>query len=424
MRLYGLALAAGLVVSASEINRHERQPLVEPVVISRCGAEDPGDNGFVLAVLGEGFPQDQRGLLKHRVDEVLCRALETDPVLASIAKHITIKTIAVDSDTDEIARTGHEARTALKLGYNGLRAACFFSPSDATKDLVPFYAARAIRSYSFAIVMANLPDQNTGCTIGSFSYMSSGIDWATAAHELGHLLYLSDEYADQEGDGHMPATLATANCAADANPWWLNQVAGSSQVRGCNHYGNLTRGFDSCRMNKPGDDFCSVCKHLLQGLFVAPPQLGSALHFTQLAIELVANQDGSLKTAKVIRTSDVVGAPINARVRWSEATALLLSDGKAVTGGLASGGVFNNANRLVSRAYGGSSNVPHTTAPALSSVVSVQVPALSGEALKSSDVEFRVVRSAGKPTDGPAPEILNDLAKLPSILKVQHLQIR
>jgi hypothetical protein len=154
---------------------------------------------YNLVVMGDGFqdtPTDQ-ALFNNYVHHVILQQWLTNDIHPEILNAMNIYRVNTFSEDSGVTRVDANGRvtlrrdTALGFRYSGEWSRCWTEGGDG----VMLAATLAVPEVDQAIVVLNETSGGGGCTRGNYFTITLADDWATSAHEFGHLFGdLGDEY--------------------------------------------------------------------------------------------------------------------------------------------------------------------------------------------------------------------------------------
>ena len=313
---------------------------IEPLV-----DHGPPESSINVAILGDGYTEEEREEFEKDARTVSDRLLDASP----IAEHADLFNV------NKIWTPSNESGAGYDCNHVGADPDCeqdfrdtafrttFVIPAIADEygfpiddisdrvamplDIADIYEIAALAAYDEVIMIAN-SDKFSGFA-GAYVAMVTNYDDRerfpdTAVHEVGHTLgLLGDEYYVQQDACYyheptipLPVNIATRDDAEqddDEFKWaeWVDddtpmptpsyfsdfgdghQVGAFSPAYNCDF---LVRPVDECMMKSSGEDFCPVCAQQMVRRFYSliPPSDGSGLHVDVRA-------DGTVEVSAPVR---------------------------------------------------------------------------------------------------------------------------
>jgi len=239
---------------------------------------------ITILLLGDGYDSSNAGMFMQQSKPAVITA--ANEVAAIAGAKIVVNTLPLAT---------HNGSSPLGLSYNGYRETCFFDrPADLTDRIDRQAAAQGVQARDFTIVVYGAAPKG-GCSKDGIMIVSGNTGTDSIEHEFGHSLGgLYDEGAhtyDDPAYGGNPC-IGDHNCSSDFRnlPWTptatvtapdsTNDTTAIAAFSGCDGFQTrIYRGMIKCQMNIPGDDFCKVCRTVLQqaiayqiGTSSVPPQ--------------------------------------------------------------------------------------------------------------------------------------------------------
>lgn len=256
-----------------------------PDLVRRTEAlNDAGDprGRLDVAIIGDGYTEEELGLFRDHADEVANKLLRTEP-FASFEDHVNIVRVDVAS-----AESG-ASFDCPDCGYVENAFGSIFALELVNRTMGTTYSSRAIfqaDQWKVAHALADVPWDAVIVLVNSPAYGGMAVHYATvttgmddfadtAVHELGHSFgLLGDEYVFDDcirsGKVGLPENVTDD---AEHPPWedWIEAGAelpspprydGVGAFAGAWNCPDLYRPEASCKMND-GGPFCAVCSELL-----------------------------------------------------------------------------------------------------------------------------------------------------------------
>src|ERR1044071_738079 len=239
---------------------------------------------ITILLLGDGYDGSNAGMFEQQSKPAVIAAADDVGMIAG-AK------IVVNS----LPLATRDGSSPLGLSYNRSRDQCFFNRSPDLKDRIDGQAtAQGFQARDFTVVVYG-PAPKGGCSKDGIMIVSGNTGTDSIEHEFGHSLGgLYDEGAHDYDDptyGGSPC-IGERNCSSDFTnlPWTptvrvtapdsTNDTTAVAAFSGCDGFKRgIYSGMLMCQMNIPGNDFCKVCRIVLQqaiayriGATSVPPQ--------------------------------------------------------------------------------------------------------------------------------------------------------
>jgi hypothetical protein len=165
-----------------------------------------GSNGskLNLVIIGDGFTAAQQGAFNARVDTLMLRELFNETTGGVFRETMTAFNIirvnanSVQSGVTLVDSTGAVTwarNTFWDWRYSGAWSRCWMEPGPNTNARISAALDTLVPGWDFVFVMLNTTSGG-GCRRGNQVAVTMGSGWATAAHEMGHMVgNLGDTYA-------------------------------------------------------------------------------------------------------------------------------------------------------------------------------------------------------------------------------------
>jgi hypothetical protein len=242
----------------------------------------PG-GGYVIAVVSDAYMANEEWMFNRAVNGLVLNGLLADKFFKDNGAAFTVQKFF-----RPVAKSG-ESAFGIKPNYNIHQCYIDFDPSTTTTlidNVVKLAAPERV------IVIGNYEGVAMGCTVDTWSYLSSGAREVVGVleHEFGHLIGgLLDEYSLPPDKPYRGEDIDELNCSnapfkpppvggrggpppPPPEPWWkkLSLPSTPTEPQGCNYAATrIVRPYEHCRMHAAHADFCPVCVHELTGALEA-----------------------------------------------------------------------------------------------------------------------------------------------------------
>lgn len=220
------------IAAALAPQRGPRAPAKDATVteLRRAGSNGSKVN---IAILGDGFQDtasDQNAYNQYVENVIMDNFLSRDiqPEILNSLNVFRVNTFSVDSGVTQVDTTGvvtTARNTALEYRYNGFWKNCWMKAGPNSVSLIDSTLAAVCPQADIVFLVLNEPGFG-GCKTGNRLTITSSANWATVAHEFGHLFgKLGDEY------GCSPTSCSPLYTGAEPGSVNLTKVTDRTDVK-------------------------------------------------------------------------------------------------------------------------------------------------------------------------------------------------